>query len=106
MTLNEFEDTVLECLGTTREKLLLNNKSESVAMRSVVFYFLKKHTNLALGMIGDRYHKQHSTVIHALENFDYYRNYDKAIKIKIEALEEKFKNLSRIIVCKECGREV
>lgn len=108
MKLQEFEQTVLECLGTTREKLFVKNRSnrEVIAMRCIVFYFLKKHTNLTWAAIGDRYNREHCTVMYALRNWDYYRTSDEALKRKIAVLEEKFKELPKIIVCKECGREI
>lgn len=108
MTLNDFEENILSCLGVTREKLYTDKSRVKgmLAFRGIVFYFLKKHTNLSIELIGDRYDKDRLSVSNAIKNFSHFRNYNETIQRKVGELEEKFKDLPRIIVCKTCGREI
>lgn len=71
-----------------------------------MFYFMKKHTNLSFEMIGERYNRNHCTVIYAISHFPVYRTSEEWFDLKIKTLEEKFEGKSRIMVCGHCGREL
>lgn len=106
-SIEELEQTVLNCLGTNKVKLFAKDrKRELVYSRGVLYHFLRKHTNLSLTMIGDRYDRHHSTVMYALSQLATYKNYDEKINSKIKMLEERLANKPKIIICGQCGREI
>ena len=101
------ERTVLETLGTNKEKLFAKSHNRKMAyLRSIMFYFLKKYTNLSLEMIGGRYNRDHCTVMYSIKNLHTYRKYEEWFDQKIKTLEEKFEGNSKIMVCTHCGREL
>lgn len=101
------ETEILECLGITKEKLFkTGKKNEMVFSRAAVFYFLRKHTNLTYEFIGERYNRDHATVMYALKHFDLYKTLDEAFSLQVQAIENRLRDKPKIIVCGHCGREL
>jgi hypothetical protein len=64
---------VAEYFRMTRHQLLSNNKNrgdEYKIPRYIVWYFLKKHTNLSLSDMGKLFNKDHATVLSGLKTLN------------------------------------
>src|SRR3972149_6360316 len=57
---------------------------EYVHARHIIFYFLKKHTSLTLKSMGEIFNRDHTTVIHGLENLNDIIATEQTVKADIE----------------------
>lgn len=65
-------------------------KRELVQARQIIFYLAHKHSGLTLKKIGEPYSKRdHSTVIHNLEQFHNYFDTEPTYKVIVERIEQK-----------------
>ncbi len=62
---------------------------EYVYARHVTFYFLRKFTKLSLKTIGDMLNRDHTTVIHGLENLSDIMDTEQDVRLEVELLERR-----------------
>ena len=62
---------VCEVFGLTSDQLFSDRrKHELVAARNAAFYLARKHTDLSLDSIGQRFNRRHSTVLKGITNLE------------------------------------
>lgn len=60
---------------------------EHVHARHVIFYFLRKHTKMTLKTAGELFNRDHTTVIHGLENLSDIMDTEPLVRSEVELLE-------------------
>lgn len=65
---------------------------EHVYARHVIFYFLRKHTNMTLKSSGALFNRDHTTVIHGLDNLRDIMDTEPVVRSEVELLETTIKN--------------
>lgn len=83
---------VCEYYGIQPEKLKTGNRSkELVDARHVVFYILRRNTNITLKEAGLLFNRDHTTVIHGLEKLSDLMDTEPNTKAAVEFLESEIK---------------
>lgn len=76
-------------------RTLINSKRryrDQVEMRQTMMYFIRKHTGIALKIIGAHFsHCDHSTVIHAISQYETLIEYDEQMKRRHEYISNRIK---------------
>lgn len=90
ITADKIITVVCEHLKLTVEQIRGKSRSkEFVYARHLIFYFLRKHTTLTLKSAGELFNRDHTTVIHALENLQDIMDTEPPVKDEVELLESK-----------------
>ena len=63
-------------------------KKEYVRARHLAMYFTKKYTKLTFKLIGKKFKKDHSTIIHGIDRIENGIKYEKIIKESVKNLEQ------------------
>ena len=66
-------------------------KKEIAFARQMIMYLTRNHTKLSLSSIGDRFNRDHTTVIHACNSIEKYLTTNKKIKEEFDEIEAKIK---------------
>lgn len=86
----QIEKLVAAELGIEAQTLRSGGRgARLVVARQVAMYFLRKVTGLSLAAIGERYGRDHSTVLHAVRVVNDRRDRDPEVRRLVRALEEK-----------------
>lgn len=81
-------ETVCNHYKISPEKLKSKNRSkELVHTRHVIFYFLRKYTNITLKAAGLLFNRDHTTVIHSVEHLGDIMDTEPNVKSEVEQLE-------------------
>ena len=84
------ESLVSEALTIARSALVSALRSGPVVFaRQVSMYLLRKHIGLSLAAIGERYGRDHTTVLHAVRAIEARRACDAEVRRLVTSLEEK-----------------
>jgi chromosomal replication initiator protein len=84
------ESLVGQALAVEPRLLLSTQRSQRVVFaRQVAMYFLRKMIGLSLSAIGERYDRDHTTVLHAVRTIDTRRRCDPEVRRLVMLLEEK-----------------
>jgi chromosomal replication initiator protein len=72
-------------------------KREVAGPRQIAMYLVKRHTKSPLKVIGLHFgHRDHSTVVHAVQTVDKKCNRDPAFARIVESLSEEIRRLTQI----------
>jgi chromosomal replication initiator protein len=89
-TTERIEGLVGTHLGIESRALLSSRREAKVVFaRQVAMYLLRKVLGMSLAAIGERYGRDHSTVLHAVRVIDARRDRDPEVRRLVSALEEK-----------------
>lgn len=69
--------------------LTKTRKREVVVARQIIFYFLRKYSNLSTTAIGKQFNKDHATVLHANKTINNLKDSDKKFATNIQLIEDK-----------------
>lgn len=71
MNMDSIISAVCSGFGLTSEKLYSRSrKQQFVTARNTIFYLARKHTDMSLQDIGDRFHRRHSTVLKGIASIE------------------------------------
>lgn len=74
------------------EETIKSRKRQYVEIRGIYYKILQDYTKFTLTHIGDSMGKTHATVLHTVNNFDYWVKYDKALSTLYYGILDEFKN--------------
>lgn len=81
-------EIVCDYFNLTHEALKGKCRSkELVHARHVIFYFIRRHTSMTLKSTGQLFNRDHTTVIHGLENLNDIMDTEPVVKSEVEHLE-------------------
>jgi chromosomal replication initiator protein len=83
------EELVAAAVGVDVRALASGRDVRVVFARQVAMYLMRKHMGLSFGSIGERYGRDHTTVLHAARAIETRRGCDPEIRRLVSALEEK-----------------
>jgi len=90
ITVERVESLVSEALGVPAAALISQQRSARVVFaRQVSMYLMRKQIGLALACIGERYGRDHTTVLHAVRAIDARRAGDPEVRRLVTTLEER-----------------
>jgi len=90
-------DLSLSFFELTQEEIMIRNrKHEYVKARYVIYYLLKKYTSLGVTRIGQMFQRDHTTVIHGLNELKDMMITDKDIRLKVALLCEQIEELCEL----------
>jgi chromosomal replication initiator protein len=83
------EELVAAAVGVDVRALASGRDVRVVFARQVAMYLMRKHMSLSFGTIGERYGRDHTTVLHAARAIETRRGCDPEVRRLVSALEEK-----------------
>ena len=95
ITIDKIISTVCDHLNLTGEEIKGKSRvKEHVYARHLIFYLFRKHTTLTLKSAGELFNRDHTTVLHALNNLQDIMDTEPAVKNEVELLEAKIQGRS------------
>ena len=89
VSVDRVESLVCTQLAIERSQLAAGRSTRAVLARQIAMFLLKKFVGLSLAVIGERYDRDHTTVLHAVRVIETRRTCDPEIRRLVAALEEK-----------------
>jgi chromosomal replication initiator protein len=89
VSVERVESLVCAQLAVEASQLAAGRSSRAVLARQIAMFLLKKLVGLSLAVIGERYKRDHTTVLHAVRVIETRRTCDPEVRRLVGALEEK-----------------
>jgi hypothetical protein len=93
---------VAKIWGIPEEALKTKTRKRTIVEpRQVVMWFRKKNTKESLAEIGERYGKDHATVLHAVKTVNNLKETDKEFRRKVELAQKRIEHERKMQMRKE-----